>query len=94
LLDRIKREAKAPSKLPLAQPQLVTKRANLLRQGGGYTGSAFANSSSVHALPSSDACASISSALHAECDTLWSEDMQDGIVLDGRLRIVNPFRAP
>jgi predicted nucleic acid-binding protein len=32
-------------------------------------------------------------ALHADCDTLWSEDMQDGIVLDGRLRIVNPFRT-
>jgi predicted nucleic acid-binding protein len=34
------------------------------------------------------------SALHADCDTLWSEDMQDGIVLDDRLRIANPFRAP
>jgi len=33
------------------------------------------------------------SALHADCDTLWSEDMRDGIVLDERLRIVNPFRA-
>jgi predicted nucleic acid-binding protein len=33
------------------------------------------------------------SALHADCDSLWSEDMQDGIVLDDRLRIVNPFRA-
>ena len=33
------------------------------------------------------------SALHAGCDTLWSEDMQDGIVLDDRLRIVNPFRG-
>jgi predicted nucleic acid-binding protein len=32
------------------------------------------------------------SALHADCDTLWSEDMQDGLVLDGRLRIINPFR--
>jgi predicted nucleic acid-binding protein len=31
------------------------------------------------------------SALHADCDTLWSEDMQDGFVLDGRLRIVNPL---
>ena len=31
------------------------------------------------------------SALEADCDTLWSEDMQDGLVLDGRLRIVNPF---
>jgi predicted nucleic acid-binding protein len=34
------------------------------------------------------------SALHADCDTLWSEDIQDGIVLDDRLRIVDPFRAP
>ena len=33
------------------------------------------------------------SALHADCDTLWSEDMQDGIVLDGGLRIVHPLRA-
>jgi predicted nucleic acid-binding protein len=33
------------------------------------------------------------SALHADCDTLWSEDLHDGIVLDGRLRIANPFRA-
>jgi predicted nucleic acid-binding protein len=33
-------------------------------------------------------------ALHADCDTLWSEDLQDGIVLDSRLRIINPFRAP
>jgi predicted nucleic acid-binding protein len=33
------------------------------------------------------------SALSADCDTLWSEDMQHGMVLDGRLRIVNPFRG-
>jgi predicted nucleic acid-binding protein len=32
------------------------------------------------------------SALDADCDTLWSEDMQHGMVIDGRLRIVNPFR--
>ncbi|MSP49454.1 MAG: PIN domain-containing protein [Alphaproteobacteria bacterium] len=32
------------------------------------------------------------SALHADCDTLWSEDMQHGAVLAKRLRIVNPFR--
>lgn len=31
------------------------------------------------------------SALDAGCDTLWSEDMRDGMVLDGRVRIVNPF---
>ena len=33
------------------------------------------------------------SALLADADVLWSEDMQHGQVLDGRLRIVNPFRA-
>jgi predicted nucleic acid-binding protein len=33
------------------------------------------------------------SALDAGCDTLWSEDMQDGVVLDGRVRVVNPFHA-
>ena len=33
------------------------------------------------------------SALLAECDRLWSEDMQDGMAIDRRLRIVNPFHA-
>jgi predicted nucleic acid-binding protein len=33
------------------------------------------------------------SALHADCDTLWTEDMQDGITLDDRVRITNPFRT-
>jgi predicted nucleic acid-binding protein len=33
------------------------------------------------------------SALEADCDTLWSEDMQHGMTLDSRLRIVDPFRA-
>ena len=32
------------------------------------------------------------SALQAGCDTLWSEDMQHGMTIDGRLRIANPFR--
>ena len=32
-------------------------------------------------------------ALEAGCDTLLSEDMQDGMTINGRLRIVNPFRA-
>ena len=31
-------------------------------------------------------------ALQAGCDRLWSEDMQDGMALEGGLRIVNPFR--
>jgi predicted nucleic acid-binding protein len=34
----------------------------------------------------------VAAALSAECDTLWSEDMQDGLVVEKRLRIVNPFR--
>lgn len=33
----------------------------------------------------------VASALLAGCGTLVSEDMQDGQVIDGRLRISNPF---
>ena len=32
-------------------------------------------------------------ALHADCDILWSEDMQHGMALGDTLRIVNPFHA-
>lgn len=32
------------------------------------------------------------SALDADCDRLWSEDMHHGLVIDTRLRIENPFR--
>ena len=35
----------------------------------------------------------VAAALDADCDVLWSEDMQDGLVIDSRLRIVDPFRA-
>ncbi|SJZ58104.1 Predicted nucleic acid-binding protein, contains PIN domain [Enhydrobacter aerosaccus] len=31
------------------------------------------------------------SAIQAGCETLWSEDMQDGMVLDERIRVSNPF---
>jgi predicted nucleic acid-binding protein len=34
----------------------------------------------------------IAAALQAGSNTLWSEDMQDGMIVDGRLRIANPFR--
>jgi predicted nucleic acid-binding protein len=34
----------------------------------------------------------VAAALAADCSTLWSEDMQDGLLVDHRLRIVNPFR--
>ena len=34
----------------------------------------------------------VASGLHAECDTLWSEDMHDGMVIQDQLRIANPFR--
>ncbi|HEU0154973.1 MAG TPA: PIN domain-containing protein [Stellaceae bacterium] len=33
----------------------------------------------------------VATARLAACTTLWSEDMQHGLVIDGRLRIVNPF---
>ena len=32
-------------------------------------------------------------ALDAGCDTLWSEDMQDGLVIDRVLTVANPFRG-
>jgi predicted nucleic acid-binding protein len=35
----------------------------------------------------------VASALDADCDRLWSEDMHHGLVIDTRLRIENPFRA-
>jgi predicted nucleic acid-binding protein len=35
----------------------------------------------------------VASALGAGCDTLWSEDMQHGMVIDERLHIANPFRT-
>ena len=33
----------------------------------------------------------VSAALSAECDTLLSEDLQDGLLINGRLRVLNPF---
>lgn len=33
----------------------------------------------------------VAAALTAGCNTLWSEDMHDGLVVDGRLTIRNPF---
>lgn len=35
----------------------------------------------------------IASALAAECSVLYSEDMQHGQLIDGRLTIVDPFAA-
>jgi predicted nucleic acid-binding protein len=33
----------------------------------------------------------VSSALHADASALYSEDMQDGLVVESRMRIINPF---
>ncbi len=33
----------------------------------------------------------VAAALRAESDILWSEDMQNGLVVEGRLTIRNPF---
>jgi predicted nucleic acid-binding protein len=35
----------------------------------------------------------VATASKARCTTLWSEDMQDGMLIDGKLRTANPFRA-
>lgn len=34
----------------------------------------------------------VAAALESGCDELWSEDLQHGQVVDGRLRIINPLR--
>lgn len=36
----------------------------------------------------------IAAALVAGCDTLYSEDLQDGQVFEGQLTVKNPFAAP
>ena len=33
----------------------------------------------------------VSAALSAECDILLSEDLQDGLLINGRLRVLSPF---
>ena len=33
----------------------------------------------------------VAAALQADCETLWSEDMQHGLHVEGRLHIRNPF---
>ena len=33
----------------------------------------------------------IGAAVRARCDTFWSEDMHDGLVIEGQLTIRNPF---
>jgi len=33
----------------------------------------------------------VAAALAADCDTLFSEDMHDGLMVDGSLTITNPF---
>jgi predicted nucleic acid-binding protein len=35
----------------------------------------------------------VAAASLSDCDTLWSGDMEDGLLIDGALRIVNPFRS-
>lgn len=34
----------------------------------------------------------LAAAIEYECDTLYSEDMQHGLVVDGRVTILNPYR--
>ncbi|MDX3927689.1 MAG: PIN domain-containing protein [Shinella sp.] len=34
----------------------------------------------------------VSAAIESNCDVLLSEDLQDGLLIENRLRVVNPFR--
>lgn len=35
----------------------------------------------------------VAAAVGAGCDVLWSEDLHHGLLMDGQLRIANPFQA-
>ena len=35
----------------------------------------------------------LASALEAGCNIFYSEDLQDGQVFEGKLRVINPFRS-
>jgi len=35
----------------------------------------------------------LASALQADCETVWSEGVHDGLVIENRLCIRNPFRT-
>ncbi len=35
----------------------------------------------------------VAAALIGNCEILYSEDMQDGLIIEGKLRIWNPFRV-
>lgn len=56
--------------------------------GTHETGLAFAERYNL----STDDAMIAASALHADCGTLWTEDMQHDMLLDERLRTANPFR--
>ncbi len=45
-----------------------------------------------HRLGIYDGCI-LAAALEAGCRVIYSEDMHDGLLVEGRLRVVNPFRA-
>jgi predicted nucleic acid-binding protein len=36
----------------------------------------------------------LAAALESDCSTFWSEDLQHDQIIDGRLRIIDPFRTP
>ncbi len=36
----------------------------------------------------------VAAAFSAGCERLWSEDMQHGLLIDGRVRVTNPFAPP
>jgi predicted nucleic acid-binding protein len=39
-------------------------------------------------------CQIVAATLQARCATLWTEDLQHGPLIEDRLRVLNPLRAP
>ena len=35
----------------------------------------------------------VASALYAHASVLYSEDMQDGLIIENRMRVINPFKG-
>jgi len=35
----------------------------------------------------------VAAALVADCKILYSEDFQDGLVIEGKLKVINPFKS-
>jgi predicted nucleic acid-binding protein len=66
--------------LPVVQPLTVSTHEHPLQLADRYSLSVFDGSI-------------VAAALEAQCSVLWSEEMQDGLVVERGLTIKNPLRV-